>query len=515
MRYKARDSKAFANNGTLYFPKGEYPGAFVFDFKSGVRNEINITGDGHGSVLITNGSDKPVVILGLRILDIPNSSNWMWAKIANLTINGLSKVVEKQPPVNGVEFLNPSEPSYIKDAGRWVLERILFTNCHYGVYKQYGNIGNHFIDCTFDHVKVGVFAQGGDGLSHAGCDRYSGGAFQYNELACLQYVGSAAQIIVDGTVFEFNATAWAISIKLQNKDRMTQNAICIRNAWFESNGSDTGGDMEFEGVRSVRIDDCRLMCGMHLRDSSVNLYNCQLSFHGANALSDWYLVDKTSSLVAYELRFDGYPTNKVFVNSISYDGSQDISHMNWQPTSVWGPLRCVIATRPQNIVVSNHFDTYKEPFINLSGGSGTWSYPSLMHVLANGSGKLSITPGRFRCDTVFGNIHPGKYIVWSIHTFLESPVPEEHFEDELFGDIKRNYDDMRLGFIYFKYGQWVCSYGMKLVDIDHDSEMRLDFESTFNATFYTTDYQIVEFDSLHDANAYVNSREFAILPAQQ
>jgi len=298
---------------------------------------------------------------------------------------------------------------------------------------------------------------------------------------------------------------------------MTQNAICIRNALFEANGAydnTVGGDIEFEGVRSVRIDDCRIVCRMHLRDSSVNLYNCQLSFHGADALSDWYLVDEKSSLVAYELRFDGYPTNKVFVNSISYDGTLDISHRKSQPTSVWGPLRCLTAIIPQNIIVSNHFDVYKEPFVNLSGGAGTWSYPSSMHVLGNGSGRLSIAPGRFRCDTVFGSIHPGKYIVWSIHTFLETPAPDGHVVDELFGDIKRNYDDMRLGFIYFKYGQWVCSYGMKLVDIENDSEMRVDFESTFNATFYITDYQIVEFDNLYDANSYVNSRAFAVRPRE-
>lgn len=299
---------------------------------------------------------------------------------------------------------------------------------------------------------------------------------------------------------------------------MTQNAICIRNAWFESNGSDTGGDMEFEGVRSVRIDDCRLMCGMHLRDSSVNLYNCQLSFHGANALSDWYLVDKTSSLVAYELRFDGYPTNKVFVNSISYDGSQDISHMNWQPTSVWGPLRSLTTTK-QSVAVSTHFDTQPEPFTYLSGGSGTdFTWLSPMHVLGKGSGGFYMSPASsIRSDNIIGIIGPAaqtKYLVWSIHTYLDGYPPLEHHVDELFGTIHDIWSN-NLGRVYFKPNQWVCSYGMILVDISSQLQIRLDFESAYAAHIFITDYQIVVFDDLFSANSYVNSRAFAIRPSNR
>ncbi|MBS1616111.1 MAG: hypothetical protein JST06_08355, partial [Bacteroidetes bacterium] len=60
--HAARDSVAFANNGTLYFPVGRYMGKFKFEFEGLLDyNEINITGDGHGSVLCCNGTqDGPL-----------------------------------------------------------------------------------------------------------------------------------------------------------------------------------------------------------------------------------------------------------------------------------------------------------------------------------------------------------------------------------------------------------------------------------------------------------------------
>jgi len=95
--HAARDSKEFANNGTLYFPKGVYPGAFDFTSKYGsptfIRNEINLIGDGEGSVLKSNGTtgyeipngsiyNYPVLRLGYR------QFHWRYAKITNIKIDG-------------------------------------------------------------------------------------------------------------------------------------------------------------------------------------------------------------------------------------------------------------------------------------------------------------------------------------------------------------------------------------------------------------------------------------------
>jgi hypothetical protein len=95
---RARDSKAFADNGSLYFPRGEYPGAFEFTSIYGSptfsRNEINLIGDGEGSVLKSNGAtgyeipggaspyNYPVLRLGYR------QNHWRYAKVNNLKVDG-------------------------------------------------------------------------------------------------------------------------------------------------------------------------------------------------------------------------------------------------------------------------------------------------------------------------------------------------------------------------------------------------------------------------------------------
>ncbi len=538
---RARASEAFANNGTLYFPKGTYMGAFVFDFDplfSPPLNGINVVGDGRGTILKyqvdSNGNPtgKPVVTLGYRSWNHTAFPNWVWARVSNLTIlGGPDPRLGGVPPSNGVEFANPGDPSLNDASGGWVLERVTFTKCKYGVYKK-GSLGNHFIDCTWNGNEVGVWAETAPLLGANGAsDRYSGGSFENCSTACLQYIGSAPQLIIDGAVFEYNHTAWAISIKLSGEARMLQCAICIRNVWFEGNGdfaTKTGGDFEFEGVRSVRIDDTGITGRIRLVDSSVNLYNCKLDSDAGGILSGDHYVDDRSSLVAYEHRYLTYPTSKVFVNSISYDGSQDILGQGWQPTSVWGPLRSVVSTR-RNIVASNHFDdaAHPESFTYLPfppGTDTTVATISSMRVLGKGSGKLQMRPDRIRGDNNAGVLRAGapRYVVWSMHTFLETPVPDGYTEDQVYGELTSTNRDLQyginLGRFYFKHNQWACSYGMKLVSPGNDNlTLWLDFQSEFDGmtTFYITDYQIVEFASLHDANAFVNSREFATYTARE
>lgn len=91
-------------------------------------------------------------------------------------------------------------------------------------------------------------------------------------------------------------------------------------------------------------------------------------------------------------------------------------------------------------------------------------------------------------------------------------------EDELLGDIfsgNPSAGATGLGCVYLKSGQWVYSYGMKWPDTCYELLMRLEFQSSFAAQFCITDYQTVVFGASYSANAYVNSREFAIPPAQQ
>ena len=183
--HAARDSSAFANNGTLYFPKGIYKGAFEFEYINSNHNEINIIGDGQGTILKPNGQtrpdgyNKPVLLLGYR------QPHWKFARVSNLKIDGSFN--GDNYFAWGVYFDNPSKPLGDKDAGRWVFERVLFVNCDKAVFKPFGNIGNHFIDCTWGNNIYGVYANGIPGLMHSGCDRYTGGHFSAHIEAAIAY----------------------------------------------------------------------------------------------------------------------------------------------------------------------------------------------------------------------------------------------------------------------------------------------------------------------------------------
>lgn len=335
--HAARDAYAFSNNGTLYFPIGVYLGAFVFEFVSKTtNNEFNLIGDGHGSVLKSNGTsgynglNNPVLLLGFR------DWYWMWARVSNLRIDG-----SYQTPANrfsyGVTY-GTTNPADTMAAGRWIFERVFFENCDRGVFKPTGNIGNHYIDCSWFGNTWGVYANGSESFQmHSGCDRYTGGHFTRSDEACIRYADDSitgGQIIIDGTVFEGNKKH-AISIFFNGDGLMPQNSISLRNVWFENNGSQGGFDLYLEGVRSVRIED-GFIPTMQLKASSVSMFNCRHDDDfNYNHPTSRLVMDDKSSLVAYEHRYPTYPGNKIFVNSISYDATFERTN-SYGVSSVWG-----------------------------------------------------------------------------------------------------------------------------------------------------------------------------------
>lgn len=509
--HDARDSQAFADNGTLYFPKGVYPGAFVFNYGSTAYdgNEINIIGDGQGSVLQSNGGAAPILNLGYKL------PTWRWAKVANLKIDGLGYGWD------GVRLDSAGSTAEEREAGRWIFEQVLFMNCARAVDKPAGNIGNHFIDCTWRDNSIGVFAQGfrvviGDDtiMMHSGCDRYTGGHFDRHSTGCIYYEDvnpGGGQIILDGTIIEGNP-GFGIKIKYTGGARMSQCAISIRNVYFESN---IQGDIHFLGVRSVRIDDCTFF-KLAVRESSVNLYNCS---HQTGGYPDpTILVDSKSSLVAYEHRYFMAPGDKIFVHSISYDATPELGDWRnnngpapWIGTSVWGPLRAVTVKPLGPVAMSDHLDwgaiawfeyIPTPPFTTtIPYTTSGVSYP---RVLGSGSCVLSMGANKgIWNDHTTAYLRGGKYTVWSIHTYTEDSVEGGELYGEIISQDRSNF----LGHVYFRQNQWACSYGMKFVA--DDQTIILAFHTLTNAkTFYVTDYQIVQFDDLASANAFVNSREY-------
>lgn len=214
--HKARDSQFAKDGGTLYFSKGVYAGAFVI---SHVDGEVNIIGDGDGTVLLASGNTS-VLTLGYR------NQFWRYSKVSNLTIDGQSKNAD------GVTFSDSDQPHY---PGRWNFENVTIRNCKKGIYKPKGNIGNSYTNCFITDNDFGYYAVDFSDM-HAGCEIFKGGQIAGNSHAAM-YVGVDyfyGQVIIDGTIIEGNP-GFGIYLRLRSAGRMMFTPMEIRNVWVEGN----------------------------------------------------------------------------------------------------------------------------------------------------------------------------------------------------------------------------------------------------------------------------------------
>ncbi len=535
--HAARDSEFTKNGGTLYFPKGVYVGAFVFYV---VTEQVNIYGDGRGSVLKANGTTDPITGLFNPVLRLGRrTEQWQYSKVYNLTIEGIENSVDPVTgmPIrnyDGVVFDDPTVGgqgfTYPHLSGRWILEQVRFEHCNRGIFKPNGNIGNSYIHCSFSNNNFGYFAKSYNNPQpppygvHAGCDRFIGGDIEESMYAAI-YIHSIeqyGQFIIEDVIIGA-ANGFGVYIVLEGGAQITQGSIEIHNCWMEGNGANSPAsqqfpitmppigtatqgitytpaeivDYQFIGARSVSFYDCYVY-NMRLQSSSVNLYNCR-SDNKPLSFAYWsgvYDVDRLSSINAYELRYASTVNDQIFVNSISYDGSADVFGDVESPTSVWGPLRNLIVKGIGNVIFGFSWD-YTAP-ISFTFLSST---PEKAGVLANVCPKLTI-PANGQAYFDFGApLTVGKYYVWSVHTFLLSGNPTGLIQNAAFV----------LGQIIMKPGQWACSYGIKKCTVAGNTPVGLNVYNftTAGAVLRLADVQVVEFDQLSDAVSYTNSRAFS------
>jgi hypothetical protein len=516
----ARDS-AFTKDGTIYFPEDKrydtgtssyyiqpYVGAFNL-----LNYNINLLGDGVGSVLKADGLSNPVLILG-------NNPGGMLNTIAHLTINGLSGSTKQ----DGAVYTDPAVPEY---GGRWIFLNVFFQSCSRAIYKPYGNIGNSYENCSWDSNDFGYYAVGVSNM-HSGSDRFLGGHMggSANVGIYLTCAIDFGQLIIDGITIE-NNPGFGILIRLSSVAKITGNAIDLRNVWMENNAttstsitigpttypaSDVRG-LRFEGVRSVALTNMSVN-SIALIDSSVNLYNCRSDRAAGSNVVD---VDAASSLISYEHRNNYQVSENIFVNSLSYDGTGDIGQNPSVPTSVWGPLRVVTQTGTSDIRISERFDqnsAYR--FYDVSTLGYVYTSPISGGILRAMSAQLSIPAGTVLRYITFIPIYSNEiaYFVWSIHTYLC------RLDDSGFGDatgvIATADSALVLGQVIFKPNQWACSYGIKKWVGDptdpHPGTLPVAlyfFGNALGGKFKIADLQVVKFDNLYDAESFVNSRAFA------
>lgn len=512
-----------ANNGTVYFPasKTSYRGNFSFDF-------CHVIGDGYDSVLQTYTAGRPVLKLGWRPSTL---GNWAFTKVSGLKIFGSLNTNDRSS--DGVMFDALSTPEL---AGRWAFEEVSFFQCNKGIYKPKGNIGNVYTNCNISRNNFGYYAEDISGM-HSGCERFVGCQLEKCDIAAL-YVKADyqyGQLILDGTVIEQNK-GFGVFVKLNGAASMTFTGVELRNVWMEGNATSPVVDIDgvsyntrtlrFENVRSVSIYQS-IVLDMELIGSSVHLYNCKSDRRYTVPPWNWpyrIITDISSSITAQELRYENSVAENIFVESISYDGTDDILKDPKVPTSVWGPLRTTLMAGLDNVVMWSgpQQELGMEIWPGFTGADGNVfdlldSGTALNYVNSSFSPQQAITCKILRLD--YGQIvkspqsfipQSGYYYFWSIHAKVCSPNEFEVGQAAGWFGAEPGNDEV-LGLVIFKSNQWACSYGIKkYIGSGVNLPFHLWFEGVnTQSSIRFCHWQVLEFEQLADAVAYMRNKGIA------
>lgn len=193
---------AIATGKSLYFPAGTY----LCNLTIPNTGQFHWYGDGSKlSILKAYTTASPVVT------NLFQDPDWCYSSITDIGILGQANY---EDPYLGIGFAFGSGLVYpagysagMETIGRVVFNRVQFRGLNIGVYKPYGNIGNTFVDCTWQWLNYGYYAQGVPVLTHAGADTFRGGELNACEIAAiciLDATPGTGDWNFDKTIIQFN-----------------------------------------------------------------------------------------------------------------------------------------------------------------------------------------------------------------------------------------------------------------------------------------------------------------------
>ncbi len=231
-----------ANGGTVHFG----PGTFLCNAVIGYGQRCHLQGDGAGSTfLISTTEDGAALTLADR--------HPVWK---NATISGISfgRVSSADHRI-GVRFGGDSYATGDEITGRYVFRDCAFS-CYVGIYKQDGNIGNRFHDCTFACTGYGIYAYNRtSAYMHTGCDIIDGCHFQDSQNAAfyIEQAVAGGQTILRDNIFEQNPGA-AIAVNgYVVWAGLFKPGFLLENAWLEANASLASPIIHHGGLASVPV----------------------------------------------------------------------------------------------------------------------------------------------------------------------------------------------------------------------------------------------------------------------
>lgn len=478
-------SASLSKGEILKVPPGDYP------VSSAYSANIQVRGQGKSAVLRAKTGASAALRLGRHALD------WDFHAVSDLTIDGNAKQSD------GINF-ESQEAGGAAFGGRWSLHRVTLINCNVGINQKSGNIGNRYRDVHVRNCNIGVrHVNYGSGVMHAGAVMYEGGEMSLNSLAAI-YINDAqdglGQYDFRNLVIEGNP-GFGVFMNLNGVTPAC--GIVFDNVWFEANATAasvtidgtayTPRDVRLMNARPVEFRSCYLR-SVELVNSTLIARGCRIDDSlGALDLS----ADASSEFVCYDVFSNSQTLSPVpFAMSVA-GNSRKTSPVN---SGSWrGHLRSARMPSKGATLIKQHYN-----------GAGPWDFGGGISaasvadgVLYDACATITVPAGATALAPLADSsvLPAGKWVAWGGHIKLISGSVR-------IVDLGGNGGE-RMGEMYRKTGEWVCSFGVARVNDSPSaipSRLRIiNDTSGAPSTLRIADTWVLAFDSEAEALEWINS----------
>jgi Pectate lyase superfamily protein len=496
------------NGNTIYFPEGTY----AFNIQTEI-NTCKIKGSGNLSTFFKSFTPNGYAIA------IDYNDAWNKIIIEDIAFIGDSGLTR-----GGIRFgvydttvLTPEGLPQIFIGGL-VLKNCTFRDLNIGIYKPWGNIGNHFYDCSFYkcnyHILAKGYLQAGSPYTHhAGADTMNDCHFQAAQISSVYFDGGGANstgnYVFSGCVFESNPGITFFVTNFASNGSFAA-GLLFENVWFEEVVKDSTpriiNGVSYAPTVLIAIDS-------NVNFNSTNTVSCNLVRSNLfyNNCSDGVTVgadivkDSKSSVIVSNLRLangDVYDqtTGKKFNNFFTRD-------IIYEQNPIAGNYTITTQTKPRSII------SYNNPNLLASESFADTSYFNINNINNNFINNIAVKDGIIfdKCIEInnftgvqcyFDNyisivIPANKYILWTVDAKIMNDGGQLIFNiSNINGNLQSNN-------VFVESKQWSSYMGMGLSTTAKTTG--LSFTSTKDTIARISAFQCLAFDTLQDMMNYVES----------
>ena len=461
-----------------------------------------VRGKGYGTKFTPDDTAVPIITLGYTPA---LGAGWVWRYIVDIAFDGLTA---DRSAVTCISYATTADTADNARNGRYVFERLVFSNCNIGIRKPYGNIGNVYRSLSTQNVNYAVWATAKTTapVMHEGNDTFTKCHFTKCYIACYRtdvtVYGSSLDTVFDQCIMEYNE-GFAILQRGSSSNQINVGIIDVRGGHYEGNA--TAATVMVDGVatppftfsfsftRNVRLQGV-LIGSMKLVQASVSASQCQFSDVQGSALTNWdfdqySVINSTDDLSQYGRPMKGLVVESVLApHSTARDGFVTPLRRFRNKISVGANIGYAMAFDGAGGIPSASGSLYtsvQQQDSVLGTYSARWTIPA--------STVVVLTPP---ASMIMPN---GKYYVWTVHARWisgDGTLQVTQAGGAVLSDVLPRNDKQ----------WWTCFGGLGIYGTTGDNRVALRVNGgTTSTVIQTADFQIMTFDRLEEAVAYFNS----------